>query len=385
MDFRFTPEQEALREEVRRFLDEELPRESLEIKEDNWVNGFSPRFSRKLGQRGWIGMTWPPQYGGQGKSYLDRLIVTEELLRRGAPVFAHWLGDRQVGPAILAYGSEEQKREFLPRICRGEIVFCIGMSEPEAGSDLASLQTRAVEEGEDFIINGQKVWTSGAQHADYCYLVARTDPTVAKHRGISEFIVDMKLPGITVRPLEDLTGQYHLHEVFFDNVRVPRTALIGTKNRGWYQIASQLDYERSGIERLMSNYPLFQELLELAREKGWTRNPVVRHKLAELMVEFEVGRLLIYRVAWLLSQGVVPNYEAAMAKFFGTEFEQRLADAITRILGLYGQLLPGSPRALLSGRAARAYLYSPAYTIQGGTSEILRNIVALRGLGLPGG
>lgn len=381
MDFSFSPEQEKFREEVRQFLEKELPEEWRS--NHNWINGFSPEFSGKLGKRGWIGMPWPKKYGGQERTYLDRLVLTEELLRAGAPVFAHWMGDRQVGPAILAHGGEEQRMEFLPRICRGEITFCVGMSEPEAGCDLASLQTKAVLEGDYFVINGQKVWTSGAQQSDYCYMVVRTDPKAPKHKGISELVVDMKLPGITVRPLLDLTGKEHLSEVFFDNVRVQKSALLGQLNRGWYQIAAQLDYERSGIERLMSNYPLFQDILQLVKETQLGKEPRVRHKIAELSVEFEVGRWLIYRVAWLLTRGVVPNYEAAMSKFFCTEFEQRLAHAATQILGLYGQLMPGSQRAMLGGKAADEYLYCPGYTIQGGTSEILRNIVALRGMGLP--
>jgi alkylation response protein AidB-like acyl-CoA dehydrogenase len=249
---------------------------------------------------------------------------------------------------------------------------------------LASVQTTALEEGDWFVINGQKVWTTGAHLADFCYLVVRTDPNAPKkHRGISELIVDMKSPGITVRPLIDITGAHDLNEVFFDNVHVPKKMLIGQKNRGWYQIASQLDYERSGIERVMSNYPLFMDIIKLAKEKGLGKDPLIRHKLTQLSIEFEVGRLLCYRVAWLLSQGIVPNYEAAMAKAFCTEFEQRLANVASQILGLYGQLMPGSEVSLLKGRVARAYLCSPAYTIQAGTSEILRNIVATRGLGLP--
>lgn len=383
MDFALTPEQEAFRAEIRAFLAHEVPPHAA--REDGWITGFSPEFSRKLGARGWIGLTWPKQYGGQEKTYLDRVILTEELLRAGAPVAAHWLGDRQIGPALLAYGSEEQKREILPRITKGELVFCLGMSEPGAGSDLASLRTRAVEDGDDFLITGQKIWTSFAHVADYIYLVARTDPHAPKHKGISEFLVDMKTPGITVRPLVDLTGEHHFNEVFFDNVRVPRRWLIGEKNRGWYQIAAQLDYERSGIERLLSNYPLFRDVVEYAREQGLVKDPLVRNRLAQMHVELEVGRFLVYKVAWLLTKGGVPNYEAAMAKCYCTEVEQRIAQTVSSLLGDYALLLPGSPAARLGGRAAREYLYAPAYTIQGGTSNVLRNIMAIRGLGLQAG
>ncbi len=357
MDFALTPEQQGFRTQIREFLAKEIP--SGSSFEDGWITGYSPEFSRKLGARGWIGLTWPKKYGGQEKSYLDRLVLTEELLRAGAPVAAHWLGDRQVGPALLAYGSEEQKAEILPRLTKGEIVFCLGMSEPGSGSDLASLRTKAVEE--------------------------RTDPNAPKHKGISEFLIDMKLPGVTVRPLVDLTGEHHFNEVFFDNVRVPKRWLIGEKNRGWYQIASQLDYERSGIERLLSNYPLFRDTVKYARETGLTEDPLVRNQLAQLQIELDMGRFMVYKVAWMLSKGGVPNYEAAMAKCFCTEVEQRIAQAVGNLLGDYAVLLPGSPAARLAGRAAREYLYAPAYTIQGGTSNVLRNIMAIRGLGLQAG
>jgi len=390
MDFAFTKEQERFRRELREFLERELASQLANIPVDQWIRGISRQFSRKVAEKGWIGLTWPREYGGKGLSYLDRLIYTEEMLRYGAPVALHWMAERQIGPSLIAYGTEEQRREFLPRIMNGEVMFCIGMSEPEAGTDLASLRTRAIEDGDDFVIEGQKVWTSGAHVADYCWLVVRTDPDVPKHKGISEIIVDLKLPGITIRPLEDLTGAHDLTEVFFDSVRVPKRYLVGTKNRGWYQIIAQLDYERSGIERLMSNYPLLHDLLAFVKEAKPSGGPSgddprVRQRLIQLRVEFEVGRLLCYRVAWLLSQEVIPNYEAAMAKAFCTEYEQRLANTATQVIGLYGQLVPGSKWVPLAGRAVANYLYSPCYTIQGGTSETLRNIVAQRGLKLPVG
>lgn len=383
MDFALTSQQQAFRQEIRDFLAVEVPAGTST--EDGWIVGYSREFSRKLGERGWIGLTWPKKYGGQERSYLDRVVLTEELLRAGAPVAAHWLGDRQVGPALLAYGSEEQKEEILPRVTKGEIVFCLGMSEPGAGSDLASLRTKAVEEGDVFLLTGQKIWTSFAHVADYVYLVARTDSNAPKHKGISEFLIDMKTPGITVKPLVDITGEHHFNEVFFDGVRVERKWLIGEKNRGWYQIASQLDYERSGIERLLSNYPLYRDTVRYAQEQGLSKNPLVRNQLAQMQIELDMGRFMVYRVAWLLSQGFVPNHEAAMAKCFCTEVEQRIAQTVSSLLGEYAVLLPGSPAARLAGRVARTYLYAPAYTIQGGTSNVLRNIMAIRGLGLQAG
>lgn len=381
MDFAPTPSEARLREEVREFLRERLTAEAA--CDDGWIVGFSREFSRALGERGWIGYTWPKRYGGQEGSYLERLVVTEELLRAGAPVSAHWFGDRQIGPALLAYGSEEQRQELLPRIVRGEISFCIGMSEPNAGSDLASLRTRAVPDGDSFVIDGHKIWTTHAHEADFCYLVARTDPAVAKHKGLSEFLVDMHSPGVTVRPIVDMVGEHHFNEIFFEGVRVPRRALVGEMNRGWYQIASQLDYERSGIERLLSNVRVFEDVRRYARETGLGQDRLWRDRLAGIDTRLSTGRWLIYRVAWLLTQGIVPNKESALTKAFATELEQDIATLAGEILGIRSTLAPGSATAALAGRVGRAVCFAPAYTIMGGTSSILRNILATRGLGLP--
>jgi len=383
VNFRLTAAQEAFRREVREFVAERCPAAPHGIREDGWVTGFSREFSRELGRRGWIGITWPRAYGGQERSALERLILTEELLRAGAPVGAHWLGDRQVGPAILAHGSEAQRCALLPRIAAGETVFCVALSEPAAGSDLAAVGTLALEQESGFVLRGQKVWTSFAHQADYCYLVARTDPAAPRHRGLSEFVVDMRTPGIVVRPLVDMLGEHHFNEVFFDDVRVGREALIGRLHRGWYQIAAQLDFERSGIERVISNWPLLADALALLRGTPALRDPVLRDRLAALHVDLEAARLLVYRTAATVDGGRVPNVEAAMSKLFGTELEQRVAETVSSLLGMAGLLGPGAPGAPLGGRAARSVLYAPAYTIQGGTSHILRNIVAQRGLGLP--
>ncbi len=385
MDFRDSPEQARLRAEVREFIAADPAVRARPFLEDGWIAGFDPAFSKRLAARGWLGMTWPKQYGGQARSYLDRLIVTEELLLAGAPVAAHWFGDRQIGPALLAHGTPEQKSELVPRIARAEISFCIGMSEPGAGSDLAGLSTRADVVGDEFVIRGQKTWTSFAEHADYCYLVARTNPEAPKHKGISELLVSMRAPGITVRPIKDMVGESHFGELFFDDVRVPRTALIGKLDSGFYQIMQQLDFERSGIERLVSNAPLWRDAKALARERGLTRrDPVLREKIAEIEIAWRAGRGLIYRVAEMLSTGRVPNHEAAVAKTFCTSLEQRITDLVSQILGADGSLDATDPRAPFAGRAARTFLYAAAYTIQGGTNNILRNIIATRGLGLPG-
>ena len=383
MEFALTPKQGALRDDVREFLQQALLPESERDLEDTWMVGFSKEFSAALGARGWIGYTWPRRYGGQEGSYLERLIITEELLRAGAPVAAHWAGDRQIGPALLAYGNDEQREEFLPRIVRGALVFCLGMSEPNAGSDLAALNTHAVEDGDFYVIDGHKIWISFAHQADYCYLVARTDPQAPKHKGISEFLVDMRTPGITVTPIVDMAGEHHFNETFFEGVRIHKRYLIGQKNRGWYQMASQLDYERSGIERLLSNCLLLRDIVALARTEGLTADPIWRDRLAQVHTELRIGRWHVYRVAWLLSNGIVPNTEAALAKTYCTEVEQQIAALAGELLGTRAQLLPGSPAARLRGRVGRALLFAPAYTIQGGTSNILRNIIAMRGLGLP--
>jgi hypothetical protein len=273
-------------------------------------------------------------------------------------------------------------------ILKGEAYVGLGMSEPEAGSDLASLKTKATEAGDEYIIDGQKVWTSGGSHMNWIYLVARTDPTAPKHRGISEFFFRTDLPGVTVRPIEDITGGVHFNEVFFDGVRISKKCLIGEKNKGFYQILNQLDYERSGMERLMGNYPLFDALIKYTKEtkrngKPLAEDPTIRPKLAQLGIEFEIGRLHMYRIAMVMDEGRAPNWESAMSKAYGTAFEQRLAGTAIEILGLYGQLSPQSKWVPMRGMAYHSYLSSKGYSLQAGTSEILKNILAQRRLELP--
>ncbi|OGW15949.1 MAG: hypothetical protein A3G93_12755 [Nitrospinae bacterium RIFCSPLOWO2_12_FULL_45_22] len=388
MEFGFTKEQEQLREGVRSFLEQELAAESFAARSNQWVEGFSQEFSRKVAQRGWIGMTWPREYSGQGRSYIDRAILMEEMLRYQAPIGYHFLGDRQVGPSLMHFGSDELKKEFLPRIINASVSFCLGFSEPDAGSDLVAVRTNAREEGDYYVINGQKVWTSLAHKADYIWILARTDPEAPKHKALSELIIDLKSPGITIRPIINMAGAHSFNEVFFEEVKTPRTYLVGGKNRGFYQIMTQVDYERAGLERLMQNYPLFEKIIKFLREdKGegarLRKDPIIRDSIGRLEVEYQTGRLFCYYVAWVLDQGRIPNYEAALCKAYCTQFEQRLNDIATRILGLYGQLLPGSKWAPINGEAPESYLFGPSYTLQGGTVEILKNIVATRGLGLP--
>ncbi len=383
MDFGFTEDQTEFRQELRDFLEEEISKGYWEPICDAWIQGFDPGFTKRVAERGWIGLTWPKEYGGQGRSHIDRLILTEEMLRYGAPAACHWFGDRQVGGAILSFGSEELKKEFLPRIVEGEAYFGLGMSEPGTGSDLASLQTKAVEDGDYYVINGQKTWTSGASFSEYFDVYVRTDPEAPRHRGISEFIVDAKSPGVSRIPMVDITGTEAWNDVFFDNVRVHKRHMVGEKNRGFYQVLHQLDYERSGMERLMGNYPLFEALIRFAKENGLSKQPAVRDKLSQLEIEFEVGRLLIYRVALVMEEGRAPNWESAMSKAYCTEFEKRLACVAMDVLGPYGQLKSGSEYVALRGMALHSYLASKGYSLQAGTTEILKNIVALRRLELP--
>ncbi len=388
MDFAFTEEQNTLRQEVRSFLEGEIERGLWKPGCDAWIQGYDPAFTKRIAQRGWIGLTWPKKYGGQGRSFVDRLVVTEEMLRYGAPAACHWFADRQIGGSILSYGSEEQKRELLPKIMAGELYVGLGMSEPESGSDLASLKTRAVEDGDEYVINGQKTWTSGASFMSCIDLFARTDMDAPKHRGISEFLIPMDLSGISRIPMIDITGTEAWNDIFFDNVRVPKRCMIGQKNRGFYQVIEQLAYERGGMERLMGNYALFDAIVKFVKEtecdgKALSRDAIVRYKLAQLQVEFEVGKLLMYKVASVMDEGRPPTVEAAVSKSYATAFEQRLANTAMELLGPYGVLQAGSKRAPIGGLASHSYLGSKGYSLQAGSREILKNIIATRGLGLP--
>ena len=392
MEFRFTDEEEAFREELRNWLREELPpgwtgeMGDAESDED-WKLTLEIR--GKLAQKGWLTMAWPKEYGGQEASHMAQVIFSEEMAYQRAPgrdIF----GTRMLAPTLMIHGSEDQKREYLPPVANGEVQWCQGYSEPESGSDLASLQTRAVEDGDDYVINGTKVWTSSAHRADHIMVLTRTDPDAPKHRGISFLLADMHSPGVEVRPIINMANQHGFNMVTFDNVRVPKTNLVGEENRGWYVAATLLDFERSGVDYSAGAKRSLEELVGFAKEN--TRNgttladdPAVRHRLADLAIEVEVSRLISYNVAFMQAQGLVPNKEASMGKAFGTELQQHVAGAGMNLMGLYGQLEPGSKYAPLAGRVERAYLTSVSATIAAGTSEIQRNIIATRGLGLPRG
>ena len=386
MDFTFSSEQQAFRQEVRDFFAAQGPMPGT----GGFDYGDDPErvqaIEAQMYARGWLTMAWPVEYGGQAADPIKQLIFREEVAIAGAPGGGQ--GPTVIAPAIMLHGTEEQKRHFLPLIARGAIQWCQGFSEPGSGSDLASLQTRAVRDGDDYVLNGQKIWTTGAWRADWIHVLARTDPDAPKHRGISYFLADMKTPGISVRRLTHLTGRAELCETFFDNVRIPASQMLGPENRGWYVATTTLDFERSGIDRVASGQRILDAIVAFARETARDGRrvidlPVVRNRIADLQIALQVGRWMAYRVAWMQSRGLVPNYEASMSKAFGSELNQRIANGGTYILGLHGQLGEGSKHAPQQGRVAFAYLHAVQATILAGTSEIQRNIIATRGLGLP--
>ena len=390
MQFRFAPDEEAFRRELLDFLDRELPSGwepgdrlgGEEEDQDTWE--FQRQFTRKLADRGWLAMAWPKEYGGLGAPHMQQLVYNEVMSYYGAPG-AFSMGVAWVGPAIMLYGTDDQKRTYVPRIATGEDVWCTLYSEPGAGSDLAALQTRAVQDGDDFVINGQKIWTSNADRSDWGWLAARTDPQAPKHKGISTFVVNMRTPGITIRPLINMAGMPGFSEVFFDDVRIPKESLVGEMNRGWYQVAVALDFERSGIQTYAGVRRALERLVDFTRGAGSVAalNPQLRLRLADRAVELEAGTFLAYRVAWMQSRGLIPNYEASVSKLYGSELSQRVAQTGLQLLGTYGHLWPGSTRAPLGGRLSRSYVGAAGVTIAAGTSEIMRNIIAQRGLGLP--
>jgi alkylation response protein AidB-like acyl-CoA dehydrogenase len=390
VDFRPTAEEESFRNEVRGFLTGELPQ--------NWdgadpygadaegssVADLGKRITKKLVEKKWIALAWPKQYGGMEATHMQQMIFNEEMAYNAVPS-GGGMGVAWVGPSIMLYGTDEQKQRFLPRITSGEDVWCTLYSEPGAGSDLAALQTRAVQDGDDFVINGQKIWTSLARSSNWGWMAARTDPDAPKHKGISTFVVPMDAPGITIRPLINMAGQAGFNEVFFDNVRIPKDCLVGELNRGWYQVAVALDFERSGIQSYAGSRRTLEQLVRFVGEQPETvkRNPLVRMRLADRLIELAAGTYIAYRIPWMQSKGIIPNYEASISKLYGSELVQRVASTGLQLLGLFGSLASGSKWAPLKGRMERMYLTAVSSTIAAGTSEIQRSIVATRGLGLP--
>lgn len=364
MDFTWSDEQNALRALAARVARDAVA--TYGRANDSWINGYSKEFAKEMAALGWIGMTWPTEFGGGGRPPIDRLIVGEELIKAGAPLGAMWFADRQMGPTLIRYGRPDQREAFLPGILAGDTTWCIGMSEPNAGSDLAGLSTSARRDGEQWVINGQKIWTSFGEVADYCYLICRTSTEGPPHRGISEIVVPMDTPGIEVRPITDMTTNRHFCEVFFTDVRVPVDNLVGTEGAAFKQTMAQLEHERGGIDRLVSNRALY----EIALARADRSSPVVRQQIAALEVSYRIGRILVIRET--LKQA--PAGFSAATKCFCTEHEQRVADFVAATLG---------PEATLWTEVSRGLVYAPGYTIMGGTSNIMRNILGERVLGLP--
>ena len=400
------PEDEALRPVVRAFLTEALRGVPAATRARSWA-GYDAAFSRELGRRGWLGLTLPQAYGGGGRSSFARYVLVEEFLNFGAPVGSHWIADRQSGPLILKYGTEAQKQFYLPPICRGESFFCIGMSEPNSGSDLASVKTRAVRQaptfaaaraalppegaspalgrpggglggGEGWVLNGQKIWTTNAHNCQYMIALVRTSgETADRHKGLSQVIVDLSLPGVTVRPITDLSGDSHFCEVFFDNVQLGADALIGEEGKGWEQVNAELAFERSGPERLFSSIVLFDEWLAYVRTPQG-RTPEAVRLAGKVLSQLAPLRAMSVAVTEKVARGESPIVEAALVKDLGTGVEQLIPAAIAD--DLFSRESSQVPLELLQTLAFVTQV-APSYSLRGGTRDILRGMIA-RGLGL---
>ena len=365
-----------LRQQVREFVADEIAQGRFVPGCDTWLSGFDPEFSRRLGDNGWLGMTWPKQYGGHERSALDRYVVTEELLSAGAPVAAHWIGDRQSGPSLLRFGSEVQKQQFLPPMARGELFFAIGMSEPGSGSDLASVRTRAERIDGGWRLNGRKIWCSGAHRVNYFILLCRTaPPSDNRHAGLSQFLVNLQSPGVTIRPIHLQSGEHHFNEVLLDDVELPAEALLGNEGDGWMQVTSELAYERSGPERFLSTFPALVALVDKLAE---TADRGQRVAIGRLVAQLRAMRSMSVSIAAALDQGEAPNVEAALVKDIGTRFEGDLVEQIRLLVDTAPEYGADDD---LNRLLAQSFLHMPGFTLRGGTNEILRGVVA-RGLGL---
>jgi len=390
MDFRFTEEEEKLRQEVRQFLSQEpVDKFPVELEDEYYGMGAgSPAYSRRLGQKGWLGISWPKEYGGLGRPLMERFILLEELTYHRAPQASHFFND-SVGPSIIRHGTEKQKQAFLPNMSRGELFFCTGLSEPDAGSDMLATKTKATKNGNSYIVSGQKVWISGAHVSHWMLTLARTDPEAPKNRGLSILLVDLKSPGVTVRPITNMASLESFNEVFLDDVRVPQENLLGEENKGLRVVFESLEgdrfWARAGRAPLAKRD--LEDLVEYVKETKFCReslaaNQTVRHMLVELAVDIEACRLLTYKVAWLLSNGASLTHEACIVKTFSDLLAHRLANIGLQILGPYAEPNSDSRWSALQKRMTRMYAFSPGYLIAGGTVEIQKQTIAMRGLGL---
>ncbi len=400
MDWNDTPEQAAFRSEVAALIDTKLPQRYHDLAargampERAWENDRKSKAPEELAaaidwhgalaERHWVAPHWPTEYGGGGLTAMEQFIFNQEMAEAGAPGVGG-SGLSMLGPTLIVHGSEEQKEKYLPPILNGDVTWAQGYSEPGSGSDLASLTTRAVRDGDDFIINGQKIWTSAAHTADAMFALVRTDPDAPKHRGISFVMIeDIKTPGITVRPLININGDHYFNEVFFEDVRIPASNLVGELNRGWYVGMTLLDFERSNIGGAVAARRTLRQLLahiqQNAQGARQRLTPELRHEIVDRWVETETLYQFSFRIISLQSAGLVPNYEASTAKLFASELSQRLALTATKVFGLHAQHWSGAEPA---SRFTRNYIAMVPATIRGGTSEVQRNVIATRGLGLP--
>ena len=393
MNFEFTAEQERFRQEVRAFLDAQLPPgwvgylggttgDHVVDSSDGWQ--VFKDIARKLGEKGWLSLSWPKEYGGQSRSYVDYLIFSEEIARRGSPGY-NPIAVKMLAPTLIDYGTKEQKERHLKLIARGEEFWCEGFSEPGAGSDLASLQTKAIKDGDYFIINGQKTWSTFANYSDWCCLLARSDPYSQRSKGLSFFLVDLSTPGVSVRPIRNLAGEPSFCEIFFEDAKIPKENIVGKENEGWLVAQALLSHERTSIEFIAMVQSLIEEVVKYLKTTSKMPPITSRHLLAKLATDAEIGRLMNYRVAWLHDKGMATDWYAAMAKLFSTELFKRAASAAIQLLGLYGQLDKREDIVPGQGWIEHFYLVSFGATIAAGTSEIQKNIIALRRLGLPRG
>ena len=397
MDFNYSPQEEEFRREVREWLAEnmkELPdwwgRRDVagpEVDSEEFRQ-FALWWHKKLHAAGYVGIHWPKEYGGRGATLMEQVVLNEEMARHGAPEPTNVHGLGWCGPAILAVGTEEQKKRFLPKILSADEMWCTLYSETEAGSDMANVQTRAVEDGDDFVVNGQKVWTSGGHYADWGVILVRTDPDAPKYKSLSYMLMDMHSPGVTIRPLRQITGHDEFNETFLDNVRVPKHQLLGQKNMGWYVAMGALEYERSGLGGAIGRENTIRHLYQIAKEMGhngrpMSEDPVIRHKLAQFYIEANVLKYLGLRNLTHQLRGERPGPEGSVGHVMGVDLTQRLMDFAMQIQGPFSRLVRGSKYAIEQGRWQTSFLYVRMASIATGTTEIQKNVVAQRALGLP--
>jgi len=396
MDFHLTKQQLEFQQEVEDFLIKNIPPGYSE-KNLYWPGGYGAimefevrdpavdKFREAMSKSGWLMMAWPKEFGGGGRSFIEQAIFAERSSYMRAPGAEN--ATLIVAPTIMRFGSDELKKEWIPRIIKGNLRFWLAYSEPNAGSDLSALQTKAIEDGDNFIVNGQKIWSSGAHIADYGWMVARTDMNVPAHKGTSLFIVDNKASGIIIRPLINIVGFHSFNEVFFDNVRVPKKNIVGEKNMGFLYLMVALDFERLAIA-IGGFRRQFEEIVNYAKENKRNGKPIIEHyaikkKLADLAIDMEIAYIYFFKTAWMMDNNLFPNTEASALKLIGTQLSKKLAGIGMDVLGMRGQLHHGSPLAPMNGRICIGYLDSLSAVIGAGTSEIQRNIIAQRGLGLP--